>query len=169
MLVAGPGGQPFPNLPLNRDEHGVHPGRPLQEIHDHGDGNVVGKVRGHPPPALPQQPPPVCLEGVEALHADPLQAGHDLGEGRDEGPVHLHGEHLGAGPKERQGQASEPRPHLEDAIPGPHSGLPHDRPGHVRIGKKVLAQAPAGADSVAGRQILQPPPSEQAATRRAGR
>ncbi len=89
------------------------------------------------------------MERVGDLEPDVRVRLEHLAERRDDGPVELDREDLRPRRGERNGERSEARADLEDAIAPADLGEGGDPAGEVRVDEEVLTERGRGADVVA--------------------
>jgi hypothetical protein len=158
VLIAGRRGEPFTDLSLHHHDEALDGGRGRQHLHHDRDGDVVGKVGAQcPRPGIAQRRGPVELGGVGVHDPDVLGRTHDLGQCRDQRPVELDGEDLGAGGGQGHREGAEACAHLHHPVARSDARLRSDRPRQVRVDEEVLAQGLGGTDAVAAGDLAYRP------------
>ncbi len=137
----------MPDLGLHHDDARADRGEVLEQVQQHGHGDVVREV-GDERGGIPGQ-----LGDAQRVLVHDRELGvrlverHRVRQLLGEPAVDLHGDDARAGLEEAEGEGSEARPHLDHVRAGLDARDPHDAAHRVGVDDEVLAELLGGRDA----------------------
>ena len=152
-LRSGRGCEPFADLGLHHDHTALQVWEGLEEVQQHRNRDVVGKVRNQHRGFAGQlrHAQRIGVDDLERTGCDAVRS-RGLGKAGGQAVVDLHGRHRRAGLEDGEGQRPQSGPDLDDALTGLHP-CDLDDPAHrIRVDDEILPELLRGRDVQFGGQ-----------------